>query len=312
MLTLPFNREPLLTASEVRSDELVHSTATEPAQSRAHITLCIENLYSVNGSASGHVLSVPTAETVARLKESYLARLRADAAASPSMPHLALDHFEHHVRLIYDGSELPDGETVESCGLAEGARVCAVSMRRRRGAVAWALHQLFRWWPVCAALLLFTLLFLHALDVFGADAAAARSAAHCNADRLRQFLFVSSPLLLVYAAIVSGMFQDDRGRRLLWFLRLHTTAAVLSLMVAVFALVWFYLGSAWIFGDEASCRDVRPNIFYPALVCWLLLLLVNLPWLIACLLPAMLYCKCKLALAIIARLSGVQGGAMQR
>ena len=52
--------------------------------------------------------------------------------------------------------------------------------------------------------------------------------------------FLRLPLYTLYFILYT--LQDDRGRRLMWFLRLHATAALITAAIAVMALGWFIAG----------------------------------------------------------------------
>jgi len=303
--------QPLLTATHLRSDDISSggpSYANElPAPPVvSYVTVCIESL---TPRVRGHVLDVMPTQTVAALKAQYIATLRHEAVILATTQCVD-DAYEEHLRIIFDGVELEDGQTLDECGVCNNARLCALSLRVPR-AIGWRIRRvLFRWWPVWVAFLFFSGLFL---DLEFPPISEKTGAVHkCNSPQLMVFIGVSFPLLLIYFFVASGMFQDDRGRRLLWFLRLHLAAGFAALAVVIFALVWFVLGSSWLFGPNQGCRLGAPNVFYTALCTWLLLLAVNLPWLMLVLLPLLLLCRSPLAFAMIARLSGVHGGAMQR
>ena len=134
------------------------------------------------------------------------------------------------VSLILDGYELVDARTLESYAVADGARICVVSRRSRSG-VGWRLlNEVWRWWPLLGGLALISVLYAEAFGWVPGD-----DVARCDTP-LTPFLACVGPIFVPYGIVFSGVYQKDRGKRLLWFVK----ARVLNATVAVAAL--FALG----------------------------------------------------------------------
>ena len=259
---------PLLAPACQRSDA---------PSSSSGMTVLIESLSPARGDA----LDVAPWLTVAELKQRYLALQRESALESGGLTCFC--PLTTSLRLIIDGVELEDEQTLESCGVPPGARLCVVSLRSRRGcyrAAAFVGH----WWPLGLVLLLWGALYAEASIAPIASGPAAR----CS-FRLRLLLFSGAPLLLPFGLVVSGRFQEQRGRRLLWFLRHSPGVSKLVLASGFLSLAWLTLGGCWLFGS--TCADVRQRadadadagssgfaLYDTTLGAWALLLLLNTPW----------------------------------
>jgi len=310
-------RQSLLAKADVRSDACT-ATCSSDASSSVDLpapqplpppsfawTICLESLVPVRG----HVFDVQPTQTVADLKALYIARTVSDARLAPRTSLRPDPDCEQRLRVIFDGAELEDECTLAESGVFNGARLCVLSLRVRRGA-GWQLFQLlYRWLPVWAALLLGGVVYYQVIRVVASPSTSWGQG--CSKTALTVFIAIGILLVLPYAIVLSGLFQDDRGRRLMWFLRLHVTAALTSAAIALAALSWFIAGSVWLFGDFPGCSVEAPALFYSSLLLWLLLFAANFPWMVLLAMPFLLLCRSPIALRIIARLSGAGGGAMQ-
>ena len=61
----------------------------------------------------------------------------------------------------------------------------------------------------------------------------------------------------------------------------------------------------WIFSDGSTCPREATVLYATSLLAWSLLLVLNLPCLLACAMPCLLACKCDCAFGIVAALSGI-------
>eukprot|EP00966_Prymnesium_polylepis_P144050 3325912-Prymnesium_polylepis.1 len=121
--------------------------------------------------------------------------------------------FDTHVRLIFDGHELLDDVALSDVpGLAHGSRVVALAQRRERGLCQIAVRNLVRWWPLVTVMLL-AIVFV--LEVSG-SLPGVHPESNWRCDRpLIAYLIVCALILLPYGLILSGLYQEDRGHRLL-------------------------------------------------------------------------------------------------
>ena len=118
------------------------------------------------------------------------------------------------------------------------------------------------------------------------------------------FLAVCAPIFFPYGLVISGLYQEDRGRRLLWFLRSKPLTRAVACTVAL-ALVWCILGAVWLFRDADRCRERSPEAYYSAVASWAVLAALNLPLLAFLALPCMLCCRCPAAFSLLSFASGV-------
>ena len=275
--------QPLLDSTCERSDGSVAGPSG--------ITVMVETLAPVRGHA---VTALSPQLTVAELKRLYLALALSESQSGGL-----------EVRLILDGTELDDASTLQSCGVVDGMKLCAVLVRPRRGLCACVQH----WWALGAVLLLWAALYWVALAPprVGGAGALSGPTAQC-AWQLELFLYACGPLLLPYGLVIAGRFQEWRGRRLLWFLRHSSVVSALVPVTVLLSLVWLGLGASWLF---ASGCDSASELYDTATAAWALLLLLNVPCLVVVVLPPLLMCRSPLAFALISCLSGAQGGTMQ-
>ena len=269
----------------------------EEAAAAASFSVIIESLVPVRG----HVLEASAAETVLSLKQRYLALLRTEAraleaaeAARPSAggaaaagaagapalrsrPSFANDGrvdegYELSVSLILDGYELVDARTLESYAVADGARICVVSRRSRSG-VGWRLlNEVWRWWPLLGGLALISVLYAEAFGWVPGD-----DVARCDTP-LTPFLACVGPIFVPYGIVFSGVYPGPR-KRLLWFVKARVLNATVA-VAALFALGGLVVGAVWLFDGASTCRDDAPQLYYAALLAWLLLVALNTPWLV--------------------------------
>ena len=303
----------------------------EEAAAAASFSVIIESLVPVRG----HVLEASAAETVLSLKQRYLALLRTEAraleaaeAARPSAggaaaaggasaapalrsrPSFANDGrvdegYELSVSLILDGYELVDARTLASYAVVDGARICVVSRRSRSG-VGWRLlNEVWRWWPLLSGLALISVLYAEAFGWVPGD-----DVARCDTP-LTPFLACVGPIFVPYGIVFSGVYQKDRGKRLLWFVKARVLNATVA-VAALFALGGLVVGAVWLFDGASTCRDDAPQLYYAALLAWLLLVALNTPWLVLLSLPLLLLCRAPLFFRIVERMSGKDGAPMER
>ena len=287
----------------------------------ASFSVIIESLVPVRG----HVLEASAAETVLSLKQRYLALLRTEAraleaaeAARPSAGAPALrsrpsfandgrvdEGYELSVSLILDGYELVDARTLASYAVADGARICVVSRRSRSG-VGWRLlNEVWRWWPLLGGLALISVLYAEAFGWVPGD-----DVARCDTP-LTPFLACVGPIFVPYGIVFSGVYQKDRGKRLLWFVKARVLNATVA-VAALFALGGLVVGAVWLFDGASTCRADAPQLYYAALLAWLLLVALNTPWLVLLSLPLLLLCRAPLFFRIVERMSGKDGAPMER
>uniref|UniRef100_A0A6V2MC83 Ubiquitin-like domain-containing protein n=1 Tax=Emiliania huxleyi TaxID=2903 RepID=A0A6V2MC83_EMIHU len=261
-------------------------------------------------SAHGVFVEVAPTSTVGELKVQYLAALaretggRGTSADVEAGRILALaDSLE--LRLILDGAELRDEALpLPTAGVGPGDCVIVLVRRRRRCLFA-AAERLCRWWPLLLSLGL----------AAGAIATLARALAGraCGASLLG-LAVAGVAALLPYGLVLSGMTNDECGRRLFWPLRMprplatRACAAMLAASLLACALLSARLWSE----DGVACKRLAPDAYYVSFAVWLLLSLANAPWGLLLLLPCLLACRSPLAFEIVAHLSGANGGSMQR
>ena len=301
----------------------------EEAGAAASFSVIIESLVPVRG----HVLEASAAETVLSLKQRYLALLRTEAraleAAEASRPSAAAagagaagapalrsrpsfandgrvdEGYELSVSLILDGYELVDARTLASYAVVDGARICVVSRRSRSG-VGWRLlNEVWRWWPLLGGLALISVLYAEAFGWVPGD-----DVARCDTP-LTPFLACVGPIFVPYGIVFSGVYQKDRGKRLLWFVKARVLNATVA-VAALFALGGLVVGAVWLFDGASTCRDDAPQLYYAALLAWLLLVVLNTPWLVLLSLPLLLLCRAPLFFRIVERMSGKDGAPMER
>ena len=207
--------------------------------------------------------------------------------------------------LILDGYELVDARTLESYAVADGARICVVSRRSRSG-VGWRLlNEVWRWWPLLGGLALISVLYAEAFGWVPGD-----DVARCDTP-LTPFLACVGPIFVPYGIVFSGVYQKDRGKRLLWFVKARVLNATVA-VAALFALGGLVVGAVWLFDGASTCRDDAPQLYYAALLAWLLLVVLNTPWLVLLSLPLLLLCRAPLFFRIVERMSGKDGAPMER
>ncbi len=278
-------------AREPPSAEPLVPTATPRPAGRQTFHVRVERLMPLAGT----FVTAHAAMRVEELRAEYL-RSTAPTAAPKSGAAPRED-----VRMIFNGVALAGAATLGDAGVAEGSVVCAMHVPLQRS--SYLLRHIRRWWPVCFVTALFAGV---AYEMFGDEPA---RGSRCDRP-LILFNLVASTLLLLYAVVFSGMFQDERGRRLLWPLRESAATAVSSGVAVVGALATFIAGSVWLFQPGSGCATVAAHVWYSALGLWVLMLLINLPWLVLVALPVLLLCQCEPGFAILRRLSGVHRSAM--
>jgi len=202
--------------------------------------------------------------------------------------------YELHIRLVCDGAELGYNTRIEELGLTQGTRIVALDRRQRRGFVPKVMRFLHHWWPLLIIVLLMIVLIIEASGT---------AQQLCNRPLLT-FVLLAAPLLTPYGLVLSGRFQPETGRRMLWFIN-HRHLARLVAVNAVVALIWFIVGAVWIFAGESTCPQDAPATYACALIAWSLLLVVNLPWALLLTMPCWLACKCECAFGIVAALAGI-------
>ena len=74
----------------------------------------------------------------------------------------------------------------------------------------------------------------------------------CNRP-LIVFTLLAAPAFIPYALVLSGLYQQETGHRMLWFMQ-HSLLARGVGFNALFTFVWFILGSVWLFSSESNCR----------------------------------------------------------
>ena len=212
------------------------------------LMLTIESLVPVRG----HVVNATRGDTVAHLKQVYLDRLlqdsydRALAAAASGAPPTRRSSFRSeggvsfatHVRLIFDGHELADETLLGAiAGLTEGSRLVAIAQKEKRGLCSTLVRSLVRWWPLIAVVVLATAFIL---EVTGSlPGVHPDSVWKCDRP-LVAYLIVCAVIVLPYGLILSGLYQEDRGHRLLWFMQSKPLARMMygsTLMVFVWCIV---------------------------------------------------------------------------
>ena len=72
------------------------------------------------------------------------------------------------------------------------------------------------------------------------------------------------------------------------------------------------VGAVWLFDGASTCRADAPQLYYAALLAWLLLVALNPPWLVLLRLPLLLLCRAPLFFRIVERMSGKDGAPMER
>ena len=121
--------------------------------------------------------------------------------------------------------------------------------------------------------------------------------------------------------VLAGRFQEQKGRRLLWFLRHSRFVSRLVAASGVLSLAWLTTAGLWLFGATCACLG-RPQelvqmetgaavLYDTALGAWALLLILNTAWLLIPATLVLLLCRCPLAFVLIRGMSGAQGGTMQ-
>uniref|UniRef100_A0A7S3AN73 Uncharacterized protein n=1 Tax=Haptolina ericina TaxID=156174 RepID=A0A7S3AN73_9EUKA len=314
---------PLLDEQGVRSDAAT-TVAAVPARDTDIFTITIESLVPVRG----HIIDASRTETVAQLKVRYLKVLQEQAMAlhmacantpseapNPTRPPASAQsrraremasptvcpEFETHCRFIFDGIELSDDKFLTELNLGEAPRVLALSTRSKRGLAHRVAHNLMRWWPLIAVALLSCSVVFEVAGLFPGHHPSSR----WRCDRpLIVFLIMCVMVILPYGYTLSGLYQEDRGHRLLWFMQSPILTRTMS-GAATLGFIWFIIGAVWVFGSD-TCRETAPPIYYASLTGWLLLLVLNVPVLVLITLPCMLCAQCPLAFRIISFMSGVQ------
>ena len=267
--------------------------------------------------ARGPASSSPSDEFTVHIEQLSPARgLFLDCKPSTRIAHLKIMYIQaihrdetqrlrpRDLRFIFNGTILKNHATAGQVGLTDESSVCAFRVPRRR--TCCLLRHVTRWWPVCLALSFIT---GSVYEIF-AQKTSTHGDSSCN-RLLIIFNFVGFALTILYAIVLSGMFQDNRGRRLMWPMRQSDASAALSVFVMLLSLTTFISGSVWLFHPGHACQRLKPHIWYPALVLWILLLLFNIPWLVLVLLPLLILCKFEAGFAIVAFLSGCRGNAME-
>ncbi|KAL1528330.1 hypothetical protein AB1Y20_009684 [Prymnesium parvum] len=304
------NLEPLLEGVPGRSD---HEPPAAPAADAPGalvaadaLLLTIESLVPVRG----HVLSASLSQTVAQLKAEYAARLleetvaimladaerRAEAPRRVSLSDAHAARFDMHVRLIFDGRELADEMVLaEVAGLQDGSRLVALAQKHERGLGQRLVRTLVRWWPLIGVLLLAVVFTLEVCGLLPGTR-------HCDRP-LVAFLIVTAGILLPYGLVISGLYQEDRGNRLLWFMQSQPLARMMF-GTTLMTFIWCIVGAVWLFGSD-GCRESAPQLHYVALVAWIILMIINAPLIVVLSLPFMLCCKCSIAFKILSFMSGV-------
>lgn len=287
---------------ESRDSQLGDEATPEPAA--PPLLLIVESLIPVRG----HAIEIAALETISNLKARYAQMLWREASAHAALPvssratvagpgailpGMTEQEYELHIRLVLDGVELADEARIEDCGLTNGMRVIAMDRHQRRGRAWKLLRYAYHWWPALVVALI-----VGVLVVEGTGASL-----HLCDRPLLTFILLTAPVLMPYAVVLSGLFQPDTGHRMLWFLHHRVFARVVGFN-ALFALIWFILGAVWIFSGDSNCPSESPALYATSLVAWLLLAVVNLPWVVLLCLPCMLLCKCAIAFDIIAHMAG--------
>lgn len=240
---------------------------------------------------------------------------------------------ESHWRLIHDGNELTNptatlqawdltrskravgdgvspahGSGAGSGGLA-GGRVHVVAIEQRwRGGLAGLLG---RWWPfLLIVCLLMSLVAVGSLDTSRAMTAQATPlASNGHGDRkrcgqpIRVFVIIAPLLLLPYGLVLSGVVQPERAHRLLWWWK-HPWLRRLVGGSAACASIWLALGGNWLFAADSTCALVEPRLHASAALLWALLLLANVPMVIALMTPCLIPCNLPVAFKIVAFMAG--------
>ena len=208
------------------------------------IMVIVESLIPVRG----HAIEINPSETISVLKARYAQKLWDEASkrdARPSRPGalqpagpavitpgMTEQEYELHIRLVCDGAELGDNTRIEELGLTQGTRIVALDRRQRRGFVPKVMRFLHHWWPLLIIVLLMIVLIIEASGT---------AQQLCNRPLLT-FVLLAAPLLTPYGLVLSGRFQPETGRRMLWFIN-HRHLARLVAVNAVVALIWFIVGA---------------------------------------------------------------------
>lgn len=303
---------PLLAETPTRSDSDTRASRSDTQQPPGaaseeeldsnpgvQMLVVVESLIPVRGYA----IEIGKSATVAELKTRYLEMIhkeaegRAAVANDPSrIEEQGTSDYDLHVRLVFDGIELHDDTKLEAYTLSDGSRIVAMNRRHEpRGIAVRGLWMLMRWWPFWLAVLAIGIL-LGALMV--------GTAATCDRPLL-VFVVLAAVSLVPVAVVTSGLFQEERGHRLLWFMRYPILSRAIMLN-AIFILVWLILGGVWLFGGTSSCRDGTHTLYSVSLYAWAVLLLLNLPWVVLLTVPCLLFCKSPVAFGIISRMSGMR------
>jgi hypothetical protein len=260
--------------------------------------VCVETLVPWRG----HALAVQPQHTIAVLKQMYAAALRDEAAASTlaPVPGALETGYGLRIRLFHNGAELADDARVDESAVANGARLLAVRMvEEQRGTTRCLRAVILRWLPVWVGALVIAAMFYEGFYIdLWPDAG-------CN-EPLIVFLAGSGLIFVPYLLCFSGTFQDDRGRRLLWFFEGHPSLTILAACTALLSLAWVILGSIWLFAPASHCMRETPHLYYASLAAWSLLLLLNLPLAVLLSLLCLIPCKHPAAFAIIAYLRDLE------
>ena len=164
--------------------------------------------------------------------------------------------------------------------------------QRWRGGLAGLLG---RWWPfLLIVCLLMSLVAVGSLDTSRAMTAQATPlASNGHGDRkrcgqpIRVFVNIAPLLLLPYGLVLSGVVQPERAHRLLWWWAPMAASTGRRLCCALNPLA---LGGNWLFAADSTCALVEPRLHASAALLWALLLLANVPMVIALMTPCLIPC----------------------